>query len=259
MSLPHAASTELFRGRHFNHEIITLCVRWYVTYKLSYRDLVAMMAERNVDVVHTTILRWVQRYVPEFDKRWHRFARSVGTSWRVDETYIKLKGKWVYLYRAVDREGQTIDLILSKHRNIAAAKRFLQQAIEKWGMPQKLTLDGYAASHIALGELQTEDIVPAKLLVRTNRYLNNMIEQDHWRVKQRVRPMLGFKRFDHASITITGMEIVHQIRKGQFAIPVLCSPPVRPPQIREAVLAACSERWRLGAFLCSHLVATGRC
>ena len=109
MSRPHEASTELFRGHHFNHEIITLCVRWYVTYKLSYRDLVEMMAERNVDVVHTTIMRWVQRYVPEFEKRWQRFARSVGTSWRVDETYLKLKGKWVYLYRGVDKERQTID------------------------------------------------------------------------------------------------------------------------------------------------------
>src|SRR4029434_6190686 len=133
----------LFQGRHFNAEIITLCVRWYVTYKLSYRDLVSIMAERNVDVAHTTILRWVQRYVPEFAKRWQRFARSVGTSWRVDETYIKLKGKWVYLYRGVDKEGQTIDFFLSEHRNIAAAKRFLQQAIEKCGVPQKITLDGY--------------------------------------------------------------------------------------------------------------------
>ena len=90
MSLPHEASTELFRGRHSNHEIITLCVRWYVTYKLSYRDLVEMMAERNADVAHTTLMRWVQRWVPEFEKRWQRFARSVGTSWRIDETSIKL-------------------------------------------------------------------------------------------------------------------------------------------------------------------------
>jgi len=135
----------LFQGRHFNAEIVTLCVRWYVTYKLSYRDLVSIMAERNVDVAHTTILRWVQRYVPEFAKRWQRFARSVGTSWRVDETYIKLKGKWVYLYRGVDKEGQTIDFFLSEHRDIVAAKRFLQEAIEKRGVPQKITLDGYAA------------------------------------------------------------------------------------------------------------------
>src|SRR5215470_8258837 len=102
MSLLLEPLASLFKGRHFNHETITLCVRWYVTYKLSYRDLAGMRAERNVDVVHTTIMRWVQRYVPEFEKRWQCFARSVGTSWCIDETYIKLKGQWVYLYRGVD-------------------------------------------------------------------------------------------------------------------------------------------------------------
>ena len=207
MSLLHEDTTELFKGRHFNHEIITLCVRWYVTYKLSYRDLVEMMAERHVDLAHTTIMRWVQRYVPEFVKRWRCYTRSVGTSWRCDETYIRIKGHWSYFYRAVDREGQTVDFFLSEHRDIAAAKRFFTQAIEKRGLPQKITLDGYAASHVAVGELQEEGILPATLLVRTNRYLNNMIEQDHRRVKQRVRPMLGFKRFDHAALTISGIEL----------------------------------------------------
>jgi len=238
MNLLDKPSVVLYQGRHFNAEIITLCVRWYVTYKLSYRDLVSIMAERNVDVAHTTILRWVQRYVPEFAKRWQRFARSVGTSWRVDETYIKLKGKWVYLYRGVDKEGQTIDFFLSEHRDIVAAKRFLQEAIEKRGVPQKITLDGYAASHGAVAELQEEGILPAKLLVRTNRHLNNLIEQDHRRVKQRVRPMLGFKCFAHAVITISGIELVHQIKKGQFDLSGLCPPQFCMPQIWEAGLAA---------------------
>jgi transposase-like protein len=238
MSLPHEASTALFRGRHFNHEIITLCVRWYVTYKLSYRDLVEMMAERNVDVVHTTIMRWVQRYVPEFAKRWQRFARSVGTPWRVDETYIKLKGKWVYLYRGVDKEGHTLDFFLSEQRDIAAAKQFLQEAIKKRGVPEKITLDGYAASHVAVAELQEEGILPVGLTVRTSKYLNNVIEQDHRRVKQRVRPMLGFKRFAHAAITISGIELVHQIKKEQFDLSMLCAPLTRTSQVWEAVLAA---------------------
>ena len=210
----------------------------YVTYKLSYRDLVAIMAERNVDVAHTTIMCWVQRYVPEFAKRWQRFARSVGMSWCIDETYIKLKGKWVYLYRGVDKEGQTIDFFLREQRDIAAAKRFLRQAIEKRGTPQKITLDGYAASHVAVDGLQAEGISLAKLLVRTNRYLNNLIEQDHRRVKQRVRPVLGFKRFTHAAITLSGIELVHQIKKDQFDISGLCSPQFRTPQMWEAVLAA---------------------
>ncbi len=127
---------------------------------------------------------------------------------------------------------------MSEHRDIAAAKRFLQQAIEKRGVPQKLTLDGYAASHVAVGELQEEGVLPAKLLVRTNRYLNNIIEQDHRRVKQRVRPMLGFKRFDHATITITGIELAHQIKKDQFDVTALCSSVMRTPQVWEAVLTA---------------------
>ena len=238
MNPPLEPSATLFKSRHFDHEIITLCVRWYVTYKLSYRDLAEMMTERHVDVAHPTIMRWVQRYVPHFVKQWRRFSRPVGTSWRIDETYIKCKGHWVYLYRGVDKEGQTIDFFLSERRDIAATKRFLQQAIEKRGVPQKITLDGYAASHAAVAELQEAELVPKDLIVRTNRYLNNLIEQDHCRVKQRVRPMLGFKRFDHATITITGIELVHQIKKGQFDVSVLCSPQTRTPQVWEAVLTA---------------------
>src|SRR5262245_55152342 len=112
------------------------------------------------------------------------------------------------------------------------------QAVEKRGVPQKITLDGYAASHVAVGELQEVGILPPKLIVRTNRYLNNLIEQDHRRVKQRVRPMLGFKRFDHATITIAGIELIHQIQKNQFDVSVICPPQTRTPQMWEAVLAA---------------------
>ena len=231
-------SPVLFKRCHFDQEIILLCVRWYLTYKLSYRDLQAILAERDIDLAHTTIMRWVQRYVPQFTKQWQRYARPVGGSWRIDETYIKIKGNWAYLYRGVDKDGQTIDFFLSARRDIAAAKRFLQQAIEKCGVPQKITLDGYAASHVAVGELQEEGNLPAKLLVRTNRYLNNVIEQDHRRVKQRVRPMLGFKCFAHAAVTISGIELVHQIKKEQFDISMLCAPLTRTPQMWEAVLSA---------------------
>ena len=129
-------------------------------------------------------------------------------------------------------------IFLSEHRDIVAAKRFLQQAIEKQRVPQRITLDGYAASPVAVGELQEEGILPATLLVRTNRYLNNVIEQDHQRVKQRVRSMLGFKRFDYAATMITGIELVHQIKKEQFDVSALCLPHARTPQIWEAVLTA---------------------
>src|SRR5271165_7574858 len=139
------SARELFKGRHFDQEIIVLCVRWYITFKLSFRDLVQMMAERGITLTHTTILRWVQRYVPEFEKCWSRYVRSVGYSWRVDETYLKIKGQWVYLYRAVDKAGHTVDFLLSRRRDIGTAKRFFSRATRQHGVPRVITLDGYAA------------------------------------------------------------------------------------------------------------------
>ena len=138
-------SPSLFRGRHFDRTVIILCVRWYITYKLSYRDLVEMMAERGVDISHTTILRWVQCYVPEFEQCWRRYARPVDTSWRVDETYIRVRGQGPYLYRAVDKQGLTVDFLLSEHRAIGAAEQFFTRAIEQHGSPETITLDGHPA------------------------------------------------------------------------------------------------------------------
>jgi transposase-like protein len=119
-----AADSDLFKGRNFDQQVIVLCVRWYLSYKLSSRDLVNMMDERGIVLAHTTILRWVQRYVPEFEKRWGRYARSIGSSWRCHETYITVKGRRTYLYRAVDKQGRTVDFLLSKRRDVVAAKRF---------------------------------------------------------------------------------------------------------------------------------------
>src|SRR6516165_6463407 len=136
-----SSAPELFKGRHFDQEIIVCCVRWYLTFKLSSRDLVQMMAERGIALAHTTIPRWVQRYVPDFEKRWKRYALPVGDSWRVDETYLKVRGQWMYLYRAVDKAGRTIDFLLSKNRDVTAAKAFLRNAMKNQRTPTKITLD----------------------------------------------------------------------------------------------------------------------
>jgi transposase-like protein len=175
-----------------------------------------MMAERGIGMAHTTILRWVQHYTPEFEKQWKRFARSVGGSWRMDETYIRVKGEWVYLYRAVDKSGKTVDFYLSRKRDVNAAKAFLRKAMKDERIPAKITLDDYAASHRAVADLKENGELPKRVRVRTSKYLNNAIEQDHRRVKQRLRPMLGLKSFQTAAVVISGIELAEKIKKGQF-------------------------------------------
>ena len=160
----------------------------------------------------------MQSYVPEFEKRWNRYAGLVNGSWRCDETYIKVKGRWTYLYRAVDKYGQTVDFLLSERRDVAAAKRFFCRTIRHNGQPQVITLDGYAPSHRAVRELKAEGSMSRRVRVRSSKYLNNVVEVDHRRVKQRIGPMLGFKRFDTATITISGIELAEKIKKGQFQI-----------------------------------------
>jgi transposase-like protein len=148
-----------------------------------------------------------------------RFARQAGRSWRVDETYVKIHSRWTYLYRAVDREGQTVDFRLSPSRDVAAAKAFLRKALHTQGRaPVSITLDGYAASHRAVREMRRERSRWKRTKLRSSKYLNNMVEQDHRGVKSRTGPMLGFKVFDNAAITIAGVELQHRIRKGQFAL-----------------------------------------
>jgi transposase-like protein len=231
---------DLFESRHFDREVIILCVRWYLRFKLSLRDLVEMMAERGLSIAHTTIMRWVRHYAPEFEKRWLRFARAAGRSWCVDETYVKIRGEWCYLYRAVDRAGRTVDFRLSSSkRDVAAAKAFFRKAVEgQEHAPQTITLDGYAASHRAPRELKACGLLPRDTKLRSSKYLNNLIEQDHRGVKQRIAVMLGFKAFRHAAITTAGIELMHRIRKGQFRLGRLDAQGRTASAVWNAVLSA---------------------
>src|SRR6202161_4642636 len=229
---------ELFEGRHFDREFIILCVRWYLRFKLSLRDLVEMMAERGLSLAHTTIMRWVRHCTPEFEKRWRRFL-AARRSWRVDETYVKIRGERCYLYRAVDRAGRTVDFRLSARRDVAAAKAFFRNSVKgQQRAPQTITLDGCAASHRAVRELKADGSLPSDTKLRSSKYLNNLIEQDHRGVKQRIAVMLGFKGFRHAAITIAGIELMHRIRKGQFGLGHLDVQGRTTSAVWNAVLAA---------------------
>jgi transposase-like protein len=169
---------------------------------------------------HTTILRWVQRYVREYEKRWHSLARPVETSWRVDETYVSVRGRWHYLYRAVDKHGKTVDFLLRRDRGIAAAQTFFRKALISVAprVPRKIRLDGHVPSQRALWLLRREHRCWRNATVRTNRYLNNIIEQDHRAIKRRCASMSGFKSFASASITIAGIELAHRIHKRQLVL-----------------------------------------
>jgi transposase-like protein len=190
-------------------------------------------------MAHTTVMRWGHHYVPEFERRWNRFARSVGPSWRVDEIYAKVRGKWAYLYRAVDREGKTVDFRLSSKRDVAAAKAFYRKAIQGQGStPRTIILDGYAASHRVVREMKADGQKPIDTKLRSSKYLNNLIEQDQGGVQLRIGPMLGFKRFKAAAVTIAAVELLRRIRKGQFNRRRLRLNGRGAPAIWNAVLAA---------------------
>jgi putative transposase len=205
-----------FKGAHFPPEIILMGVRWYVAYPLSSRQVEELMAERGVELDHATIHRWVIKYSPLLEEAFHRRKRPVWGSWRMDETYIKVKGEWRYLYRAVDKIGQTIDFLLTKERDEQAAKRFLTKAIRRHGVPEKITIDGSAANEAAIQSYNEEH--GTAITIRKSKYLNNMVEQDHRGVKRITRPMLGFKAFAAAQSTLIGIELMHMIKKRQLVV-----------------------------------------
>jgi len=205
-----------FKGAHFPQEIILMGVRWYVAYPLSSRHVEELMEERGVELDHATIHRWVIKYSPLLEEAFHSRKRPVWGSWRMDETYMKVKGEWRYLYRAVDKTGQTIDFLLTKERDEQAAKRFLTKAILRHGVPEKITIDGSAANEAAIKSYNEEH--GTAIAIRKNKYLNNIVEQDHRGVKRITRPMLGFKAFDAAQSTLTGIELMHMIKKLQLVV-----------------------------------------
>jgi len=221
-SLRSATEGSVFKGRHFDQSVILLCVRWYLAYNLSLRNLEEMMAERGIGVDHATVHRWVVRYSPELLERFNRRKRVVSSRWHVDETYIKVRGRWMYLYRAIDSNGDTVEFWFSERRNLAAAKRFLRKALKRHGHPERIVIDGSQTNREAIlfcdttNRLQDRSRRKLKpIRIRQSAYLNNLIEQDHRAIKRRVRSMMGFKSMDSARAVLGGIEMVHMMRKGQ--------------------------------------------
>jgi putative transposase len=205
-----------FKGAHFPKEVILMGVRWYVAYPLSTRHVEELMEERGVEVDHATINRWVIKYSPPLEAAFHRQKRPVWISWRMDETYIRVKGQWRYLYRAVDKTGQTIDVLLTEQRDERAAMCFLTKAIRRHGVPEKITIDGSEANAAAIRGYN--EAHGTAIIIRQVKYLNNVVEQDHRCVKRVTRPMLGFKSFDAAQHTLAGVELMHMLKKGQLVV-----------------------------------------
>src|SRR5215475_12684693 len=205
-----------FKGAHFPQDIILMGVRGYVAYPLSYRHVEELMEERGVPVDHATTQRWVVKYSSQLEEAFHRRKRPVGRSWRMDETSIKVKGEWRYLYHAVDKHGQTIDFLLTEYRDQEAALRFLKKAIRRGGVPEKITIDVSDANEAAIKRYN--EAHGTAIIIRQVKYLNNVIEQDHRGVKRVTRSMLGFKSFEAAQDTLVGIELMHMIKKRQMVV-----------------------------------------
>jgi putative transposase len=203
-----------FKGSRFEKEIILTNVYWYLRYSLSYRDLEEMAKDRGLEVDHSSLQRWVIKFTPQLEEIARKKKKPVGTSWRMDETYVKVNGKWKYLYRGVDKDNNTIDYLLTANRDKKAAKRFIIKSISSNGIPKIINIDKSGSNTAAIEELNKEN--KTNILIRQCKYLNNIVEQDHRFIKKIMKPMLGFKNFWAASITLAGIEIVRMIKKGQI-------------------------------------------
>lgn len=209
-----------FEWRHFAGEVILWAERWYCRYGVSYRDLEEVLEERGVEVDHTTLYRWVQRYAPELEKRLGRYRSRLSFSWRADETNVKVKGRWRYLYRAIDKDGATLDFHLSERRDARAAGRFLAAALKRsreW-VPRVISTGKNPAYGEAIAALEKQGLVPPTVEHRQAKYLNNRLEGDHAQLKRLIRPTLGFKSMRAARATITGFELMRMFRRGQFRL-----------------------------------------
>jgi len=202
-----------FQGRHHRQDIILQCVRWYIAYSLSYRDLEELMQERGYEVDHSTIQRWVVYYAPRIEKAFRKSKKRAGHRWRLDETYIRVKGQWKYLYRAVDKQGNTVDFLLTDKRDKKAALRFLKKAIGTNGKPSLINIDKSGANKASIKQYNVDENKRVK--IRQCKYLNNIIEQDHRFIKRITRSMLGFKSFRSAQATLAGIELWRMLKKGQ--------------------------------------------
>lgn len=208
-----------FKGAHYPKPVILYAVFFYVRFAVSYRELEIIMAERGVPVDHATLNRWVVKYAPQIARRAQKRKRPVARSWRMDETYIQVKGRWCYLYRAVDKHGDTVDFMLSERRDAAAARRFFKHSIETNGPPEKVVIDKSGAN--LAGLLATNVIhkitVTAPLIdILQVKFLNNIVEQDQRFIKRTTRLMLGFKSLTTAQATLAGIETAHMVRKRQI-------------------------------------------
>ncbi len=216
-----------FKWRHFQGDVILWAVRWYCRYPISYRDLEEMLAERGISVDHTTIYRWVQCYAPEMEKRLRWFwRRGFDPSWRLDETYVKVRGKWTYLYRAVDKRGDTIDFYLSPTRSAKAAKRFLGKALrglKHWEKPATLNTDKAPSYGAAITELKREGKLDRETAHRQVKYLNNVIEADHGKLKILIKPVRGFNRSPRPMPRSRDSKSCEPCAKDRLA-PGACSP-----------------------------------
>lgn len=206
-----------FKWRHFTPEIILCAVRWYLRYSLSYRDIQELLVERGLDIGHTTVWRWVQRYAPELEERTRPHLKPTNKSWRVDETYVRVKGRWFYLYRAIDSNGATIDFFLSPMRSADAAKALFAKALADPSHPQPrvINTDQARCYPPALDESKEEGVLRPRCGHPPVQYLNNILEQDHRAIMKRIRAKQHFRQFRCAERAIQGYEVMHKFRKGQ--------------------------------------------